>query len=264
MTLRVDLRRTGRDTMLDELEARDIPAQAHPTVASAICLQQPVEVAALPGFDSGLLSVQDAAAQLAVDLLAPQAGERVLDACAAPGGKTLQLAQANPEIELDALEIDASRAARITQNLTRGGARARLITGDASRPVDWHDGGGYDAILADVPCSASGVLRRHPDIRLLRRESDIMPLIQRQGAILDALWQLLKPGGRLLYCTCSVFRDENDRQVERFLHRQRDARVLELEARADWLPQAVGAQILTGEQGMDGFYFALLTREQGA
>ncbi|MDJ0778105.1 MAG: 16S rRNA (cytosine(967)-C(5))-methyltransferase RsmB [Gammaproteobacteria bacterium] len=263
MTLRVDLRRVARDGMLETLAKAGIAASAHATVDSAICLAEAVGVDELPGFEQGLLSVQDAAAQLAAPLLDCTAGARVLDACAAPGGKTAHLLQHYPEIDLDALDIAPRRLERVAQNLRRIGLSARLITGDAAQPATWHEGEPYDAILADVPCSASGVMRRHPDIRLLRRESDIMPLVERQAELVDALWTLLKPGGRLLYCTCSIFLAENRCQVERFLQRHDDARVIDPGKRSDWLPQQPGAQILTGEQGMDGFYYALLAKAPG-
>ena len=260
MTLRVDLARSTRVQMLETLAAAGIPASAHATVDSAICLEQPIAVDQLPGFDQGLLSVQDAAAQLAAPLLACADGARVLDACAAPGGKTAHLLQRYPTIELDAVDLAPGRLERVAQNLRRVGASARLIAGDVAQPADWFDGEPYDAILADVPCSASGVLRRHPDIRLLRRESDIMPLVARQAELLDALWRLLKPGGQLLYCTCSIFQAENRDQVDRFLQGHDDARVIDPDPRDDWLPQSPGMQILTGEQGMDGFYYALLEK----
>ncbi len=264
MTLRVDLARSTRAQMLETLATAGIAAAAHATVESAICLERAVAVDDLPGFEQGLLSVQDAAAQLAAPLLDCTEGERVLDACAAPGGKTAHLLQRNPAIELDAVDLSPQRLERVAQNLRRIGASARLIAGDVASPADWFDGESYDAILADLPCSASGVLRRHPDIRLLRRESDIMPLVERQAALLDALWRLLKPGGRLLYCTCSIFQSENRDQVERFLLDHGDARAVDLETRGDWLPQSPGMQILTGEQGMDGFYYALLAKAPAA
>jgi 16S rRNA (cytosine967-C5)-methyltransferase len=184
----------------------------------------------------------------------------VLDACAAPGGKTAHLLQCADDLRLDALDSDASRLESVSQNLRRIGRDARLIHGDAGAPDDWFDGEYYDRILVDAPCSASGVIRRHPDIKLLRRESDIINLVERQRRIMDACWQLLKPGGKMLYSTCSIFRAENESQVEAFLHRHAGAAEIPLRER-DWgqLRQP-GRQIPTGDHDMDGFYYALLQR----
>jgi 16S rRNA (cytosine967-C5)-methyltransferase len=172
----------------------------------------------------------------------------------------MHLLQRYPAIELDALDSSAARLDRLRQNLQRSGHSARILVGDAAVVTDWYDGRQYDAILADVPCSASGVLRRHPDIKLLRRESDIIPLCAQQAKILDALWPLLKPGGKMLYSTCSIFKDENETQVAEFLQRHPDALEISLEA-ANWGElRPHGRQILPGTSNMDGFYYALLTR----
>ncbi len=260
MTLRVDTRRVDSEQMIARLAAAGIEAHRHSRLDCALELVSPCEVTALPGFAEGLLSVQDAAAQLAALLLPCAPGSRVLDACAAPGGKAMHLLQRHQELDLDVVDSSEARLERLRQNLRRIGARARVLVGDAGAPEGWFDGVEYDAILADVPCSASGVLRRHPDIKLLRRESDIMPLLALQRRIVDALWQLLKPGGSMLYCTCSVFRDENEHQIESFLERHADCREISL-ADAGWgEPAVVGRQILTGSDNMDGFYYALLTR----
>lgn len=260
MTLRVDTRQSDRETMLARLAEDGIGASLHDLVDSAIVLHDPCDVTRLPGFASGLVSVQDAAAQIAAPLLECAPGARVLDACAAPGGKSLHLLQRYPGIELDALDNSAARLQRVRENLVRAGASARIVAGDAANPSNWFDGHRYDAILADLPCSASGVLRRHPDIKLLRRESDIMPLCAQQQRILGALWPLLKPGGRMLYSTCSIFKDENEVQVARFIDSHADA--------DDITPRQVGwgetrphgRQILSGRDNMDGFYYALLAR----
>jgi 16S rRNA (cytosine967-C5)-methyltransferase len=250
--------------MLARLDADGIEARRHARVETAIELTEPRDVTGLPGFSQGLLSVQDAAAQLAATLLPCEPGARVLDACAAPGGKTIHLLQSFDDLKLDALDNSDSRLERLRQNMERTGKTARILVGDASSPGDWFDGNAYDCILADVPCSASGVLRRHPDIRLLRRESDIMPLLTLQRKIVDALWRLLKPGGSMLYCTCSVFREENEILIEDFVGRQADCVEVGLDRVAWGEARPRGRQILTGSDNMDGFYYALLTRGQTA
>jgi len=187
----------------------------------------------------------------------------VLDACAAPGGKTTHLLQQYENIKLDALDSSEVRLERLRQNLHRIDKSARILIGDAASPEAWFDGDNYDCILADVPCSASGVMRRHPDIKLLRRESDIMPLLAQQRKILDALWRLLKPGGKMLYSTCSVFKDENEVQIAKFLERHPDCAEVRI-SNAEWgEPRPHGRQILTGSDNMDGFYYGLLTKSGG-
>jgi 16S rRNA (cytosine967-C5)-methyltransferase len=260
LTLRVDTRRIGVDEMIARLDAAGIEACRHPRVGCAIELAEAREVTALPGFPQGLLSVQDAAAQLAATLLPCKPGDRVLDACAAPGGKAMHLLQAVDGLALDALDSSEARLERLRRNLERIGKSARILIGDAARPGDWFEGTAYDCILADVPCSASGVLRRHPDIRLLRRESDIMPLLALQRKIIDALWQLLKPGGSMLYCTCSIFREENEVLIEEFVARHADCVEVALDGAAWGEARPRGRQILTGSDNMDGFYYALLAR----
>ena len=214
--------------------------------ASGVRLDRAVPVDALPGFADGQVSVQDAGAQRAAELLAPANGMHVLDACAAPGGKTAHLLEI-ADLDLLALDVDARRAARITDNLQRLRLTATVKIGDAANPSDWWDGHPFDAILADVPCSASGVVRRHPDIKWLRRESDVRQFARTQAAILDALWPLLKPGGRFLYATCSVFVEENQGQIDAFLARHSDGQRLSEE---QWLP---------GPDN-DGFYYAVLVK----
>jgi 16S rRNA (cytosine967-C5)-methyltransferase len=260
MTLRVDLGRLSRTECTARLAAAGLAARPHPAVASAVTLDDAAAVESLPGFAEGLVSVQDAGAQLAATLLDPQPGDRVLDACAAPGGKTLALAQQAPGIELTAIDIDPQRLERVAQNLARGAHRARVLVGDAAltADADWADAP-YQRILADVPCSATGVLRRHPDIRLLRRAADIDALVERQAAILDALWGLLAPGGRLLYVTCSLLPSENAMQVEAFLERHPEAEVVMLPA-VPGTRAGEGVQLLPGIDDTDGFFYAALTR----
>ena len=257
LTLRVA---GDRAAYLRELADAGIAGEAHPEVASAVVLGEFLPVAALPGFADGRVSVQDAAAQLAAPLLDPQPGERVLDACSAPGGKLAHLLERQPDARVTALEVDPQRLAKVRETLERTGAAPQaLMAGDASRPRTWWDGTPFDRILVDAPCSGTGVVRRHPDIKHLRRPQDLAPMAQRQAALLAALWPLLRPGGRLLYATCSVLPAENGDQVAAFLAGHADARAQALPP----IPgQAAGPgrQILPGEAGMDGFYYALLTK----
>jgi 16S rRNA (cytosine967-C5)-methyltransferase len=244
MTLRVDTRQASIDNVITRLRSAGIEALRHGVVATAIELSSPCEVSQLPGFEQGILSVQDAAAQIAASVLACPSGARVLDACAAPGGKTAHLLQQYENIKLEALDSSEVRLERLRQNLQRIDKSARILIGDATSPEAWFDGDNYDCILADVPCSASGVLRR---------ESDIMPLLAQQRKILDALWRLLKPGGKMLYSTCSVFKDENEVQIAKMTIND-----------AEWgEPRPHGRQILTGSDNMDGFYYGLLTKSGG-
>ena len=260
-TLRVNLLQCARDDYRAQLAAAGKSAEpaAALALASALTLIEPVEPAALPGFAEGQVSVQDVAAQLAASLLDVQPGMRVLDACAAPGGKTAHLLECIPDLDLTALDQDGDRLERVRENLSRLRLHAHLVAGDASQPATWWDGVPYDRILLDAPCSATGVIRRHPDIKLLRRETDIAALADRQQALLAALWPLLRPGGRLLYATCSVLRRENEQVVATFLVAQPEAR--EQPIIADWgRALAQGRQILPGEGGMDGFYYAALVK----
>ncbi|MCP4471495.1 MAG: 16S rRNA (cytosine(967)-C(5))-methyltransferase RsmB [Gammaproteobacteria bacterium] len=260
MTLRVDSEHCDVEEMIAKLADQGIGASQHAQVETAIVLESPCDVTRLPGFEAGLLSVQDAAAQIAASLLVCDSGARVLDACAAPGGKTAHLLQRYPNIDVDALDSSETRLERLRQNLRRVGHSARILVADAADLDSWFGGSRYDCILADLPCSASGVMRRHPDIKLLRRESDIMPLLAQQRKIVDALWSVLKPGGKMLYSTCSVFKDENEVQIAGFLERHADAAEITL-PRADWgEPRPHGRQVLTGSHNMDGFYYALLSR----
>lgn len=255
LTLRVNTRETNVDAYLARLAAAGVAA--HHLGGTALMLERPAPVEQIPGFAEGVVSVQDAAAQYAAALLDPEEGSRVLDACAAPGGKTAHILE-RAQVELVALDNDPARLARVKANLARLRLTAELICGDAAHPAAWWDGKPYSRILADVPCSASGVVRRHPDIKWLRRPQDIAAYSQRQRAILDALWQLLATGGKLLYATCSVFREENEAQIEGFLEDNRGARRLTLPGPHTNAQQLAG-QILPDEHH-DGFFYALLQK----
>jgi 16S rRNA (cytosine967-C5)-methyltransferase len=260
MTLRVALDRGTRRDYLAALAAAGLEAIEHQIAPAAVTLSRACDVSELPGFDSGLVSVQDAAAQLAAPLLELAPGQRVLDACAAPGGKTGHILEAQPALsEVVAVDLDRNRLARVTETLDRLDRRARTLAADVSQPHAWWDGTPFDRILLDVPCSGSGVIRRHPDIKLLRRESDFADLATRQRGILDAVWPLLAPGGVLLYTTCSIMPEENGAVVTGFLAHQDDATAEDL--RADWGdPQPPGRQTLPGQHGMDGFFYARLRK----
>jgi len=226
---------------------------------SAVQLTQPVDVALLPGFVEGQASVQDAAAQLAAGLLQLEPGQRVLDVCAAPGGKTVHILE-TASVPLTAVDIDAGRLEKVKQNLDRCGQTAKLVVGDAKEPKTWWDEQLYDRILLDAPCSATGVIRRHPDIKVLRRPEDIGVLVELQAQILDAMWLLLRPGGMLLYATCSVLPRENHEQITAFVERCPDALPVSIDA--EWgRVSGLGRQILPGENGMDGFYYACLKKQ---
>jgi 16S rRNA (cytosine967-C5)-methyltransferase len=247
LTLRINQQRTSREAYLRQLSEASCPGHAHATVPTAVVLDTPVPVEQLPGFSDGYVSVQDAAAQLAALMLDAQPGERVLDACAAPGGKTAHILEQTPGLaELWAVEVDAERSARLQHGLARLGLSARVIVADASKPAGWWDGVPFDRILVDAPCSATGVIRRHPDIKVRRLAADLGRLTDTQARVLDGVWPCLKPGGKLWYATCSVLRAENQQQIEDFLRRHPDAGL------------AGERQILPGEEEMDGFYYACL------
>lgn len=252
MTLRVNPAHTNIDTYLQLLADTGIAAKA--LDESAILLAQPVGVDRLPGFFDGWVSVQDWGAQQAARLLDVRDGQRVLDACAAPGGKSCHLLEL-ADIELTALDCDASRLSKVQQNLDRLGLSATLLTGDAAESSTWWDGRLFDRILADVPCSASGVVRRHPDIKWLRRHSDVAKFATTQAKIVDSLWQLLAPGGKLLYATCSIFPLENRLQAEAFAKRHPDAEPVPL-------PNGATEQLLPNAEH-DGFYYALFRKQCG-
>jgi len=234
LTLRVNARRLSVDAYLQRLNAEGIAATRIGEHAVRLANALPVE--RMPGFAAGDVSVQDAGAQRAAQLLGVRDGMRVLDACAAPGGKTGHLLEL-ADIDLVALESDATRATRIGENLVRLGLSAKVVVGDAATPAAWHDGEPFDRILADVPCSASGIVRRHPDVRWLRRPADIGALVDEQRRIVDALWPLVKPGGELLYVTCSIFPEEGERQASGFESSHPDA--VRLDAPGQLLPASV-------------------------
>jgi 16S rRNA (cytosine967-C5)-methyltransferase len=250
MWLRVNQRRTTRADYLARLRAAGLGARPDEEVATAIVLDAPQPVDALPGFAAGDASVQDVAAQRAAGFLDLVPGQRVLDACAAPGGKTGHILESCPGLdEVWALDRDPRRLARVRANLDRLGLAARLVAGDATRPEAWWDGRPFDRILLDAPCSAVGVIRRHPDIKLLRRPEDVARAVALQSDLLRALWPLLAPGGRLVYATCSVLRSENDAQIAAFLSS------VETSDRPG-TAQLLGCQSLPGDADGDGFYYA--------
>ncbi|MEK9952861.1 MAG: 16S rRNA (cytosine(967)-C(5))-methyltransferase RsmB [Curvibacter sp.] len=264
MTLRVNRRQGGVADYLATLQAAGIAARRNGDWG--VTLAQPLPVAQIPGFAQGRVSVQDAAAQLAAPLLLQgweaRPGLRILDACAAPGGKTAHLLEL-ADAEVTALDIDPARCRRIEDTLQRLGLKARVLAADAGTPEAWWDGRPFDAILLDAPCTASGIVRRHPDVRWLRREADIAALAAQQARLLRTLWPLLAPGGRLVYCTCSVFRAEGEDQVQAFLAHNKAARLLPAPGHL-WPCGTPQAEPVTDNQSSDhdGFYYALL--EQGA
>jgi len=264
MTLRVNRLVAKAPDTLKQFDEMGLSADAHPYAPDAIALTEPMSVTSVPGFSDGQLSVQDAAAQMIVPLL-EQAGVKpsnMLDACSAPGGKTAYLLEAFPDSQVLALDQSPERLIRVNENLTRLSLQPRAGTQavDASDVSDWWDQEAFDFVLLDAPCTGSGVIRRHPDIKHTRRPEDIENLAQQQNQLLGTLWETVAPGGHLLYATCSVFKQENTQQVERFLSANPDAS----DATPNNLPwaheQPVGYQVLPGENDMDGFYYALLNK----
>ena len=266
LTLRVDLSRASAAEYVDRLREAGFEALPIQWCPTAVVLQRPVPVERLPGFADGVVSVQDAGAQLAAPLLAARAGMRVLDVCAAPGGKTGHiLEQLGEGADVTALDIEAARVERIRQNLVRLRRTAHLCIGDAREPRSFWDGRPFERILVDAPCSSTGVIRRHPDIKLLRRGSDLPALAAGQLAILTAAGHMLAVGGRLVYCTCSVLPEENEAIVQRFLEAAPHMRAAGMPHAAGLPPGAldrpVGIQLLPGaEAGTDGFYYACLEK----
>ena len=258
LMLRANRRRTRRDALVERLRLDGQTAEPHAWLADAIVLPHSTDVTRLPGFADGLFAVQDGAAQIAADLADVRDGQRVLDACAAPGGKACHLLE-RADAALTALEFEPRRADRIRENLVRLRLQAELVVGDAGNPSAWWDGRPFDRILIDAPCSATGVLRRRPDVRLHRRVDDIPALAGQQRRILAALWPLLAPGGRLLYITCSLLRAENEAVVASFLDAQADAQALPITLAAGQAA-AVGWQILPGDGDLDGMYYAVLKK----
>jgi 16S rRNA (cytosine967-C5)-methyltransferase len=264
LALRIHHGKLTRTAYLARLTRAGIAAYAVPEIDSALILESPVAVESLPGFAAGEVSVQDAAAQLAALLLDAQPGERVLDACAAPGGKSAHILERVPQTSLTALDVDARRLERVRDNFARLGLMGTVIQGDAADPAGWWDGQPFDRILLDAPCSATGVIRRHPDIRLHRSPADIGRLVATQARLLNALWPLLAPEGKLLYVTCSILPEENAQQMAAFLARQPDALSQNLAHPAlsrYAQPAGAGFQILSGAGDMDGFYYSCVTKK---
>jgi 16S rRNA (cytosine967-C5)-methyltransferase len=257
--LRVNTKQISREDYAAELSGQNIEFTLGKEQEAGLILNKGRDITTLPGFHQGWFAVQDGAAQLAALLLEAKEGERILDCCAAPGGKTCHILELQDKLDkLVALDIDQKRLERVTENLQRLGYQTDLLAGDASQPALWWDGSQFDRILLDAPCSATGVIRRHPDIKWLRKASDIATLVNLQAVILDAMWPLLKPGGTMLYATCSILPQENYQQVDAFLQRTADAK-LDLSFEND-APGRPGRQILPGEQEMDGFYYARLIK----
>jgi 16S rRNA (cytosine967-C5)-methyltransferase len=250
MALRVNRRRTSTDDYAAKLATEGIAVRRAGPVG--LILETPLPIDRVPGFAAGEASVQDLGAQRAADCLDLRDGQRVLDACAAPGGKSAHILE-TADVALTALDVDPARAARIAPNLTRLGLQAEVVVADAAQPQAWWDGRPFERILADVPCSAAGIVRRHPDIKWLRRPSDLAAFAQRSRELLAALWRVLAPGGKLLYATCSVFPQENDAVVAAFLGEERAARRVPLPGglAAQWLPDAEH----------DGFFYALIEKQ---
>jgi 16S rRNA (cytosine967-C5)-methyltransferase len=263
MWLRVNRCRWSVAEATAALTEAGFEVHGHGLAPEALRIEPATDVRRIPGFLEGRVSVQDAAAQLAVELLLPRAGERILDACAAPGGKTCHiLERVAGDCQLTAVDVSDRRLALVRDNLSRLGFAAEVRVGDAAKPDDWWDGRLYDRVLLDVPCSATGVIRRHPDIKLLRREGDIATLARRQEQLLAAAWRMLAPGGMLLYTSCSVLREENEDVVGRFLAAVPSARDQTAALTAAWpsrpTPTGPGYAIWPGEADLDGFYYACL------
>jgi len=267
MTLRINCQQVKPDDFIEALENDyELSAEKLPAFPAALILQQPRDVKQLPGFTKGWFSVQDAGAQLAAQILQPQAGDTILDACAAPGGKTAHMYEVQPDIQVTALDISETRLQRVEENCQRLGFKPILIAADACEVDKWWQGELFDKILLDVPCSAMGVIRRHPDIKYLRWESDIDALVKLQREILLKNWALLKPGGTLLYATCSLFKAENEQQVEWFLEQVEDAQLVDISesvSKVKDLPViSTGVQLFPASGDTDGFYYALLRKNQ--
>lgn len=263
LTLRLNPAHQSREDYLARLAEFDIEAGPCAFSPVGITLHSPCDVRQLPLFAEGGISVQDEAAQLSAPPLNLERGQRVLDACSAPGGKTGHILETEPQLsEVVALDSEARRLERVRENLARLGREATVLCGDAGQPDVWWDGQPFDRILLDAPCSATGIIRRQPDIKLLRNPAEITKLAQLQGRLLDALWPLLAPGGQLLYATCSVMPEENTEVISAFIERQGDASCPSLDA-AWGIEQPCGRQLLPSETGHDGFYYARLIKEVG-
>lgn len=258
MTLRVNRLKTNTEVYLEKLKNLDLNASLHENAPDAIILENPINVHELPGFSNGEISVQDAAAQIAASLLDLKPGLRVLDACAAPGGKTCHILETEPNLAACvALDIEANRLARVKENLTRLNLTASLVAGDGVEPNAWWDQILFDRILLDAPCSATGVIRRHPDIKLLRTQAEIDEICKIQQKLLTALWPLLAPGGILVYATCSIMHQENEDQIANFIKQTPDCTYKKIEANFG-IASPHGRQILPGDANMDGFFYSTL------
>ncbi len=255
--LRVNCQRTNRSSMMEEFQGQGFIVQKHSRATDAISIEPARPMQDLAAFMDGRVSVQDPAAQLAADLIDPKAGDRILDACAAPGGKTGHLLERQPDISLLALDRDNKRLKLIRENLDRLGLYCPLKTENASQTKKWWDGKQFDKILLDAPCSTTGVIRRHPEIKWLRDGEQVQKAVAAQRELLEALWPLLKTSGILVYATCSILKSENHEQIHGFLSRHNDARVIGPGENPDDTT-APGQQILPGEEGMDGFYYAVI------
>ncbi len=269
MWLRVNAKHRSVEQYITELAEAlpDLSATASHIASDAVLLDQPVDVHRLPLWDQGAISVQDAAAQLTVDFVAPRPGERILDACAAPGGKAAHmLERTGGDIDLTALDVDKARLQQVAATLERIGHTATLLEADASQPDTWWDGKRYDRILIDAPCSASGVIRRHPDIKFTRRPTDLAALARTQSDLLKSLWPLLATGGRMIYTTCSVFCAENDVVLNEFLREHSNATAKIQLPNAGWealmVPRGVGYQVLPGTEQFDGFFYGCIEKRQ--
>lgn len=256
MWLRVNRIHHTRDGWLARLNEAGMNGFIHPDYPDAVRLESPAPVHALPGFDEGWVTVQDASAQGCVAFLQPEDGEQILDLCAAPGGKTTHILEAAPQAQVLAVDIDQQRLSRVYDNLKRLGMKATVKQGDGRDPASWCGEQQFDRILLDAPCSATGVIRRHPDIKWLRRDRDIPELAQLQAEILDAVWPHLKSGGTLVYATCSVLPEENSQQIKAFLQRTADAILCETGT-----PEQPGLQNLPGAEEGDGFFYAKLIKK---
>lgn len=255
MWLRVNRQHHTREAWMALLAEAGLEGHAHPKYSDAVRLDSPAPVQALPGFEQGWVTVQDASAQGSVDLLDPQNGDTILDLCAAPGGKTTHILEAAPKAKVMAVDVDAQRLKRVHENLERLGMTAEVKLGDGRFPAQWCGDAKFDRILLDAPCSATGVIRRHPDIKWLRRDRDIPELVALQKEILDAIWPHLKSGGTLVYATCSILPDENKEQISAFLARHADARLVETGDE-----KRPGTQNLPAADDGDGFYYAKLIK----
>jgi len=263
MWLRVNRQRSGIDRVRQVLGEAGLETETHEFAADAVRVSPAAPVEQVPGFTEGWWSVQDPAAQLALGWLDPQPGQRVLDACAAPGGKALHILESTPNVHIVAMDRSEKRLERLTENADRlrlsGMGQLHRRVGDGLHPENWWDGNPFDRILLDAPCTATGVIRRHPEIKWLRSESQVEEAVTAQSSLLSSLWPLLKPGGILVYATCSVLRDENSEQIRRFIETHGDANTEPGEVPYG-RPCGAGRQILPGEEDMDGFFYARIRK----